>query len=129
MSEHHEQVAVVDWFRLAYPEYSGCLFSIPNGAYLAGHIGARKKQLEKLKKEGLKPGVSDLFLMIAAHDSHGLFLEMKDVGKKETSVSDSQKNHIAEAIKQGYQAIVAYGSQDAIEKIKKYLSTDKNENY
>ena len=61
MSEHQEQKALIQWARLnqqRFPELD-LLFAIPNG-------GLRNIRVaRKLKSEGVKPGVSDLFLPVA----------------------------------------------------------------
>ena len=121
MSEHDEQCAVIRWFNLQYQAYNGCLFAIPNGSVLAGNKSARARQMNALKAEGFKPGVSDLFLMVARGDHHGLFIEMKDKGKTACSVSDSQKAHLELAEREEYMACWCPGSESAINVIKEYM--------
>jgi len=122
MSERDEQIAVMDWWSKAYPKYYECLFSIPNGAQLAGGKASRARQMNALKAEGLKPGVSDLFLMVSRNGYHGLFIEMKDKGKTKCSVSDTQWEHIRCAREQGYKAEWCAGADKAIELIKEYMN-------
>ena len=121
MAEHEEQVVVVDWFRLQYPQYNGCLFAIPNGASLGGHIGARKKKMDKLKREGFKNGVSDLFLAVPIDDYSGLWVEMKAKGKTKCSLRPEQKDHLDLMQKMGYGAVWCAGAGDAMSKIRVYL--------
>ena len=71
MSEHEEQSLFVHWFRLKYPKLKEALFAIPNGGHR--HI----KVAMTLKKEGVVPGVSVLFLMVPRETYHGAFIEMK----------------------------------------------------
>ncbi len=123
MSEHSEQSAVMDWWARAYPKYYSCLWSVPNGAILAGNAKQRAKQMNYLKAEGFKPGVSDLFLMIARDGYHGLFIEMKDKGKTKCSVSDTQWEHIHEAREQGYRADWCAGFDQAKELIDEYMKS------
>lgn len=124
MSEHKEQKAVIDWFANQYPKYYECLFSIPNGTHLAGSPGQRAAKMNKLKAEGLKPGVSDLFLMVARDGYHGLFVEMKDAKKTKSSVSVPQWEHIHRAREQGYYADWCAGADQAIELITHYMKED-----
>ena len=112
MTEHTEQVAVIQWFRMQYPKYAKCLWAIPNGG--VRHIGTAVK----LKAEGGMAGVSDLFLMIPKSNWHGLFLEMKVKGGK---LSDSQKEFMGLATLMGYQAVVCYGFESAKDAITEYL--------
>ncbi len=113
MSESKQQARLMNnWLKL-YPGYYHCLFAIPNGAQLAGNKATRARQMNKLKAEGLKPGVSDLFLMVARGGYHGMFIEMKDAGKTKCSVSDNQWAHIEEAREQGYKAEWCAGFDEA----------------
>jgi len=53
-SEHEEQVGFLQWFEAQFPGVA--IFAIPNGARVGmGHA-------VKLKKEGLRKGVPDLFI-------------------------------------------------------------------
>ena len=114
MSEHTEQVAVIQWYRYQYPKYAKYLFSIPNGG--VRHIGTAVK----LKAEGGLSGISDLFLMMPTNKYHGLFIEMKVKGGK---LSDSQKEFIGNATLMGYQAVVCYGFEQAKDAINNYLQS------
>ena len=122
MSESKQQAAVMSWWAKRYPKYYPCLFAIPNGAQLAGNAASRARQMNKLKAEGLLPGVSDMFLMVARCGYHGLFIEMKDVGKTKCSVSANQWAHIEEAREQGYMAEWCAGMEEAIELLENYMS-------
>ena len=111
-TEHQEQVAVINWFRLQYKQYANYLFAIPNG-------GIRNiRTAVKLKKEGVLAGVSDLFLMIPMNGYHGLWIEMKSIDGR---VSNSQKEFMGAATLMGYPAIVCYGFEDAKNAINNYL--------
>ena len=121
MSEYTEQCAVISWYRIQYKNYHGCLFAIPNGSFLAGGPAKRAMQMARLKKEGLKKGVSDLFLAVPAGGFHGLFLEMKDVKKTKCSVSSEQRDHIELMDKMGYGAEWAAGFEQAKNIITHYM--------
>lgn len=55
-----------------YPEVRYKFFHVPNG-------GKRSKvEAFQLKASGVLEGVPDLFLSIARHGYHGLYIEMKD---------------------------------------------------
>jgi len=112
-NEHLAQSLLIKWFRLQYPLFAKCLWAIPNGSFR--HIGTAIK----LKQEGVTAGVSDLFLMIPANGLHGLFIEMKK--DKSAKLQQNQIDFLNLAESMGYGAEVAYGFEDAQEKIKKYL--------
>ena len=122
MSEHAEQVAVIYWCfhnTANHPELD-LIFAIPNGAMLGGgRIGAIR--MHALKAEGLRPGVSDLFLPAAHKGFHGLFIELKT---HKGTPSDNQLEFIANVSKQGYYAIVCYGASEAIDILEWYVGKD-----
>ena len=121
MSEHDQQAALVKWFNLQYPKLKGCLFAIPNGTHLAGDRAQRARKMNKLKAEGFKAGVSDLFLCVASNGYHGLFLEMKDKGKTKCHLSGPQKDHLELVETQGYSGEWASGFDQGKEVIEAYL--------
>lgn len=114
-SEATEQVRVMDWCRwheVRTPELA-LLYHVPNG-------GSRN-QLEaaNLKQQGVKAGVPDLFLPVARHDFHGLYIEMK-YGKNKTT--DKQEWWLEQLGQQGYKTAVCYGAEEAINTIAGYLN-------
>lgn len=114
-TEAHEQTELFKWAALQkckYPELE-LLHHIPNG-------GSRnEKEAARLKAQGVKPGVPDVFLPVARKSCHGLYIELKR--QKNARVSDAQKKWIEALTGQGYQAEVCYGCQEAIKTILQYL--------
>ena len=108
-TEYQEQSIVVKYCTLKKIP----IFHIPNGSYKS--VTARTKS----KQEGLKAGVPDLMIPVANKNHHGLFIEMKRV--KNSKVSVHQKQWIELLNKQGYKAIVCYGSSAAIKEIEEYI--------
>lgn len=107
-SEHAEQTAFVQWFRLQYPGV--LIFAIPNG-------GARNKATAgKLKAEGVLAGVPDLFI-----PRWRLFVEMKR--KAHGRVSPEQAEVMRALGAAGYTCIVAHGCEDAMSKVKHERAT------
>ena len=117
ISEHQEQVMLINWFRMQYKQYKYHLWAIPNGG--SRHIVTAVN----LKAEGVLAGVSDLFLMIPNTKYHGMFIEMK---AKTGSVSDKQKEFMAAASSMNYLAVVCYGFESAKLEITKYLQESKS---
>lgn len=112
-SEHALQVACVNWFRYAHPQYSHLLMAIPNGGY-------RTQTTAKLMKaEGQLAGVPDIFLPVARDGFHGLWIEMKN--GKAGRVSDSQKDMISRLKEQGYRCEICRTEDEFIETINSYL--------
>lgn len=114
--EHVEQVHLFQWAAWQsgkYPELD-LMYAIPNGGY------RNKKTAVELKAEGVKSGVSDIFLPVSRCGKHGLYIEMKrtEGGK----LSKSQEKFIADVKDQGYAAIVCFGFEEAKEIILQYLN-------
>jgi len=110
MSEHEEQAKLFGWTR-NHPKLPW-MFAIPNG-------GLRNKATAvRMKSEGVKAGVWDIFLPVPSGQYHGLFLEMK-WGKN--TLTPAQKEFGDYATQQGYCCKVAYSTEQAIEIIDEYL--------
>ena len=78
-SELAHQMALFAWIALNKQYYRelGLLFAIKNEEKSnSAAVGAR------FKASGVRAGVADLFLPVARHNLHGLFLEMKKPGGK-----------------------------------------------
>lgn len=120
--EAMEQETVFEWRDLVVSQYPGVhlMFAIPNGAYLQGDSRRRAMQWAKLKKQGAKEGVHDIFLPVARGGYFGLWVEMKAPKPYSAKVSDEQKEWKREMQEQGYCAVVCYGADQAIEAIKAY---------
>ncbi|MGE4537621.1 MAG: VRR-NUC domain-containing protein [Desulfovibrio sp.] len=121
LSEHEEQALVIARAEALAPSVPEMrmLFAIPNG-------GVRSKATAgKLKVEGVKSGVSDLFLSVARGGYHGLYVEMKAHGSR--GASDAQKDWIAAAKSEGYRAEVCVGADAAWVVICEYLGIISDE--
>jgi hypothetical protein len=138
-TEHQEQSYVIEWANMrsvTYPELA-LLFAIPNGtkaAYKRYKSGGKWKSFSpegiKMKQEGLKPGVPDLFLPVSRFGWHGLFIEMKRVaskGKKGGEVREEQNWWKEKLIEQHYCSVICWGADDAINTISNYLEIPAQE--
>jgi len=118
--KHHEdaeQAALFEW--ASYFPVLDYMFAVPNGAHLAGNNIQRAKQMARLKKQGLKPGVSDIFIPLPMPPYHGLFIELKRAdGKGQLSGAQRAFGEYVEA--QGYKFVVCEGAQAAIREITGY---------
>ena len=98
-----------------YPELRN-MFAIPNGG--ARHLFVAKK----LKAEGVKAGVLDIFLATPRDQGmekyNGLFIELKYGNNKP---SKYQKEWITRLTRAGYQCEVCYGFEEARSVILEYL--------
>lgn len=117
--EHAEQVALFRWWSL-YARTRGLqeclLFAIPNGGRRDAVTGAR------LKAEGVRAGVPDMFLAIPRKNAPGLFLELKR--QKGGHVSGNQKKMLQELSEAGYSVRVCRGWNEAKTTIEQYVGED-----
>ena len=114
-SEHSHQAALFCWAAEnvgTYPQLKK-MFAIPNGGVRNKKTGAM------LKTEGVKAGVPDIFLPVARHGVHGLFIELKKPGGKS---SDSQDAWITALHEEGYGAALCVGWTTARDMLIRYLS-------
>lgn len=112
-TESKEQKALIKWWSIQFPQFDNLLFHIPNG-------GLRNlKTAVRLKAEGVKPGVADLFLAMPNNNWHGLFIEMKrQYGNSQTVL---QKEFQVAIEKQNYRYLLARGWENAKNGILEYL--------
>lgn len=109
--EHQEQKALIEWAdRLGYPY--NLLFAIPNGG------GRSKMEAGKLKAEGVRKGVPDLFLPVSCGGFHGLFVEMKAHGSGRESVEQKSWHQLLDY--QGYKVVTCWGWDQARQAINDY---------
>lgn len=118
--KHEESViqrAVVNWWRAACPSFEvpeQMLMSIPNGGGRANVMTA-----VTLKREGLRKGVSDLFLAVIRGRYGGLFIEMKRPSGKLTPEQRAFQENVTA---QGYAAFTCYSAEQATALISDYIN-------
>lgn len=95
----------------AIPELRWC-FAVPNGGKRDAITAGR------MKAEGVKAGVLDIFWPLKRGLYSGLWLEMKKPGCK---LSPEQIDFIAHAEAQGYRCAVAYSWREAADIIRNYF--------
>lgn len=88
-------------------------YSIPNGAWLAGAPRQRAAQMARLKRQGLKKGVFDIFCMLPTKtNGKPMYLELKrDATQKLTADQEEFKDI---AMKLGYVTEVAHSLEEAV---------------
>lgn len=123
-SEHAEQSALFCWAALPeqqslYPFFRWCLFAIPNGGLRDSDSKIAAKRGGELKAEGVKAGVSDIFLAVSRGGWHGLFIEMKVKPNKPTT---EQLTFHTEVSNQNYAVAVCYSWKEAVTFITGYLN-------
>lgn len=112
------QQSMITYFRYQYPQYQKLLFSIPNGAFLAGTKEQRIRQWKRLEREGAITGAADLFLSIPKHGFNGFYIEVKT---PKGTQSKEQKEFMKLVREMGYKYEVVKTIDDFISQIKEYL--------
>ena len=113
-SEDDEQRALFAWRALVLAEEPllDLLHHIPNGKKRS------RAAAGQLKAMGVKKTVPDLFLSVARHGFHGLYIELKAL---DGTVPKEQKALHARLREQGYAVVVAWGWLDAARELCRYL--------
>lgn len=125
--EHLYQSAVVEWADThagRYPELSR-LFAVPNGAFLHGEPKQRARQMKRLRQEGLKEGVLDLWLPVPvlqrpliAGEALGLVIEMKTETGRLSSAQRDWKQYLEST---GYEVGVHHRPETAQDHLAEYM--------
>ncbi|MBE5936030.1 MAG: VRR-NUC domain-containing protein [Lachnospiraceae bacterium] len=120
MSESNEQQVVFEWASWNANKYPGLetMYHIPNEGKRSASNGRR------LKREGLKCGVSDICIPVAKSGYSNLYIELKAGKNKATT---SQREFIESINKYGGKALVVYEADNAIEVIKAYFNGTINQ--
>lgn len=116
-TEDQAQIAVFEWAKWQQSKHSAL-----KAMYHAANEGKRSRAAgANLKRQGMKPGVSDICLPYAAGKYNNLYIELK-VGTNKAS--DAQLAFIDKINEIGGKALVVYGADSAIEVITAYLEGD-----
>lgn len=114
-TEHEEQTALFQraaWSLGKYPELRW-LFAVPNGGHRSKAVAG------KLKAEGVKKGVPDIWLPVPRGTFHGLIIEMKVAVNRP---SGQQREWLAYLDSAGYRVAVCYGELAAWAFLEDYLN-------
>ncbi len=120
--EHEEQVNLMKWWHFACYSFGlpeSILFAIPNGGQRNIIVAS------KMKSEGVRAGIPDLFFAVPRGVYHGLFIEMKK--PKGGRLSAKQKEMISHFEFQSYACAVCAGWESARHKIIEYLKGKHND--
>lgn len=113
MYEVEHQKLIIKW-ATTHPICKDYLLAIPNG------MRCNYKQARSHVAQGLRKGVSDLFLAYPAGNYHGLWVELKK--DRHSYLSEEQIKWLERMADVGYDAQPAYGYKEAISIIENYLT-------
>ena len=114
-TEAHEQEALFEWWALVHHRWGlpeCALLHVPNEGKRSIQVAMR------LKRQGLRPGASDILLCAHSRQYHGLWIELKRWGGKATK---EQKDFLVAMAECGYDGAVCVGWEEARDKIEEYL--------
>jgi len=128
-SEHNEQAAFVDYVIWTYRNRADFIrplfFAVPNGAYMGPRGGF---VMNKMKGEGLNPGVSDILYLQARGDQYTfLAIELKTPARRNEKyggLSQEQLEFIDAANRGGGSAHVCFGADEAINIFDSYMQLE-----
>lgn len=109
-AESIEMIKIFDWLR--YNNLDKIAWHTANERRTSPQAGAI------LKRMGVMSGVSDITIARPIAPHHGLFLEVKAAKGK---LSPAQIEFLTNMKSEGYKTEVAFGADEAIDKIKAYL--------
>ena len=112
--EHQIQKAFFQWWEAKYGNL--LCWATPNGGY------RNIVTATKLKAEGVRAGVPDVFLAIPVGDYHGLFMEFKRAKGK---LQPNQELYLALLSQVGYKTAVVRSVEEAIDTVEAYLGSFK----
>lgn len=129
--EHDAQVEVFQWAELMSNKYEELklLMAIPNGASYGGG-GGRWNIAKRMKAEGVRSGVPDIFLPIpVVFPAEGLvkagcWIEMKAGKNKLTPEQTWWMDRLSEY---GYRTAICYSAKEAITALSEYLRLDERQ--
>lgn len=102
---------------------AGFVFAVPNGTQLAGSASQRARYMASLKRQGLRPGVSDIVIALPRGPYHGAFIELKKDPKQVRRATDEQEQFQALMAQVGYFTRIVGGFDDAQAAVREYLAS------
>ena len=110
IAEDAHLIAVFDWVRaMGYEKF---IWHTANERKCSLRAGQR------LKRKGVKSGVSDITIARARNGYHGAYIELKTKGGR---LTPSQSLFLKDMEQEGYYTNVCYSAIEAIDCIKNYL--------
>ena len=94
-------------------------YAIPNGVMLAGDAKQRARYMGSLRRQGFKPGVSDVNIDYPVSPYHGARFELKRDAK--SPVSQAQLEWCSLMARAGYYSKIVRGYDEAVAETRNYL--------
>ena len=114
--EDNLQIACIAWFKYQYPKI--IITSFPAGYVFAGNLQQRARTGKRMNDMGYRKGMPDLFIVKAAKNYHGLFIELKT---EKGTISKDQKETIRQLRELSYEVAICRNLESFIECVNEYL--------
>lgn len=116
-SEHDEQVTLFARLKLNEQRHPAIawIHAIANGGHRHPAVAG------KMKAEGVKKGISDIFVPFPTREASGLYIEMK-AGKNKLTPEQKEFGEYAESV--GYKFITCWTCDEAAKAIEDYLGIE-----
>jgi hypothetical protein len=112
-TENIEQMACTAWLNYHFPELNW--FHVPNEGLRSASYA------DKMKRCGLKSGVSDFIIMKPINEYHGAVIELKREDGLPSNVSKEQNHFLENCYNSGYYAAVTFGVEEFKRSVCDYL--------
>lgn len=130
--ESREQTYFFNWINAHFPEHArNLVFAIPNGGSRAaiqlrqpdGSFKRVSLEGKRLKMEGVKAGVPDVFISVPRGTYHGFYLEFKKPSVNK--LSHEQALFFDSATRNGYRCLMVNNYMEARKAILEYFNVEK----
>lgn len=95
------------------------LHAIPNGGSRGGNAAQRAREGSRMRSEGVRRGIPDIFLPRPCRGKCGLYIELKKKGGRQ---GPEQALFAGYAIEQGFAFGLCFGFWEAIDMIMRYVN-------
>lgn len=126
--EGQEQTKVFNWLdgeeqrRSEYAGLNSVTYHVPNGGQRNGAVAA------KLKAQGTKAGIVDIFCDLARGGFYGLRIEMKATAPNNSNLSARQFERMKIMEREGYCVLLCVGYEQTVNALKAYYRWPLTEN-
>lgn len=126
--EDQEQAAFFTWLRIRHPLAYEHAYHVPNGGSRGGG-DRRSAQIEgaRLKAQGVKAGVPDIWIPLRRGAFAGLVVEFKATPPHDAEVSKEQQQWVLRMKAQGWRSEVVLGLNALRRLIDEYMSLPAGE--
>lgn len=127
--ESDHQIALMKWLdtvpapNMGGPKLGHFAFAVPNGVWVPAPIDLRMRIIITMRRQGLKKGVPDVWIMLPLHGWHGCIIELKR--DERSQIAPEQIEWLDRLRGAGYFVELARGIQEATAAVNRYLAGEQ----